>query len=723
MGILALAACVLVGVAVRAAEPELAAFPVDWQASADSPAGVAFLLDAPAGKGGFIRIDKGHLVRPDGSRFRIWGVNLTGKATVPSKEDAPRVAAHLARCGLNCMRFHFLDNPAPRGLIDGRRDDTRALDPEQLDRFDFFVAELKKRGIYSNINLNVGRKYKAGDGVPDHEYLGFAKALTYFNPRLIELQKEYARQLLTHRNPYTGNEYRHEPAVAIVELVNENSIVEAWFSGRLLGRNRQKNPGTWTDITERYERELTELYNQWLTKNLPADALASLRTAADVKEGPIPRLTPAEFGRAPSERFRTEASFYMDIERRYCDDMQRFLREELGVKPLLLGTSDHNHGKSGYPLLSSTARLDVVDGHVYWQHPHYITAESGKRQGFTIPNTPMVNAPLNCTVVQLARSAVAGKPYTVSEVNHPFPSEYACEGIPILTAYAAFHDWDGLFWYTMGHDDLLNSSSRNIGHFDLGPDPVKMSQLAAGALLFLRADVKAAQKSVDRSYTRTQVYESLRLKWAESPLFTPGFAPATLLVHGSRIASLDAAAAAEAYPAAPIEPFRSDTGELAWHGATEKRGLVVVDTPRSQALVGFCKENRQTTANLAAEIETPFCAITLSALDDRSIARGEKLLLTVTARVANSGMTWDEKRHSLDKWGTPPAQVEPVRGKIILRNLQDARAVTAQPLDGAGQPLGESLAATRTPDGWAVLLGTPATTWYVIGVQRCPSPR
>ena len=135
------------------------------------------------------------------------------------------MAAHLARCGVNCVRFHFLDRLAPHGLIDAGRDDTRALDPAQLDRLDFFVAELKKRGIYTNLNLNVGRTYKAGDGVRDHELLGFAKALTYFDPRLLELQKEYARQLLTHRNPYTGNEYRHEPAVAIVELVNENSIV------------------------------------------------------------------------------------------------------------------------------------------------------------------------------------------------------------------------------------------------------------------------------------------------------------------------------------------------------------------------------------------------------------------------------------------------------------------------------------------------------------------
>ena len=57
-----------------------------------------------------------------------------------------------------------------------------------------------------------------------------------------------------------------------------------------------------------------------------------------------------------------------------------------------------------------------------------------RKQGFSIGNTPMVNDPLNSTVVQLSRSPVAGKPYTVSEINHPFPNEYACEGIGVLAA-------------------------------------------------------------------------------------------------------------------------------------------------------------------------------------------------------------------------------------------------------------------------------------------------
>ena len=60
----------------------------------------------------------------------------------------------------------------------------------------------------------------------------------------------------------------------------------------------------------------------------------------------------------------------------------------------------------------------------------------------------MVNDPLDSTVVQFARTPVLGRPYTISETNHPFPHQFASEGFPILTAYALLHDWDGLYWFT-----------------------------------------------------------------------------------------------------------------------------------------------------------------------------------------------------------------------------------------------------------------------------------
>lgn len=698
-------------------------FPVDWNAPADSPVSVAGLLDRPAGKDGFVAVANGHLVRGAGEnavRLRIWGVNMTAKACFPAKEHAPRLADHLARVGINCVRFHFLDRTAPNGLIDATRNDTAAFDANQLDKLDFFVAELKKRGIYTNLNLNVGRTYKAGDGVRDHEIIGFAKAMTYFNPRLLELQRQYARDLLTHKNPYTGNEYRHEPAVALVELVNENSIVEAWFSGRLLGKHTTRNPGTWADIPASYEQELTALFNAWLAKNAPAEQVAAWKAEAKVGAGdPLPRLRPDQFGKASPERFRTEARFYMGLERDYFDSMAKLIKEEIGARMPVLATSDHNHGKSGYPLLASASRLDVIDGHVYWQHPHYLTdPKTGKRTGFSIPNTPMVNDPAKSTAVQLARSAVLGKPYTVSEANHPFPAEHAAEGVPVLTAYALLHDWDGIFWYTLAHDELVGQNPRPLQFFDYAPDPVKMSQLAAGALTFLRGDVKAAKETVLRAYTAEQVIDGIKAPWKEGPMFTPGFAPELALVHATRITAFDAKAT-PTYPAGPgvAGEIVSDTGQIRWAGAAAKKGTVTVETPRSQALVGYLKGAARGTSNLAADPETDFCALTLTSLDDAPIARAPRLLLTAGGRVANTGQAWNDKRTTLEKWGTAPARVEPVAGTVTLRGLDGAAGVSLQPLDGAGRSLGQPTEASRAGDGWRIKLGGP-TVWWAITVRR-----
>ena len=125
------------------------AFPVEWKSSpaVDWPADVSFLLQAPAGREGFVRVEGGHLVRADGRRLRLWGINATGKAALPATDAAPAVADGLARRGINCVRFHFLDRPAPAGLI-AAGDDTRSLDPRQMERLDCFVAELKRRGVY-----------------------------------------------------------------------------------------------------------------------------------------------------------------------------------------------------------------------------------------------------------------------------------------------------------------------------------------------------------------------------------------------------------------------------------------------------------------------------------------------------------------------------------------------------------------------------------------------
>ena len=575
-------------------------------------------------------------MRRGGERFRIWGVNLTGwthgSTNLPPKELAPLWAAELARFGINCVRFHFLDlttrdpndnspRRRPAGLIDRHRKDTQAFDPDQIDRLDFFVAELKKRGIYSDLNLNVGRTYKEGDGVPDWDQIAHAKGMTYIGDRLLELQRDYARQLLTHYNPYTKSEYCHEPAVAIVEIVNENSIVEFWLRNWLRGERKPENPHYMLDLTPYYEQRLAEKYNAWLKQTKSPQQLAQLCEQAGVEPGaPIPRLHREEFRDAPRERFHAEATFYMEMEKQFFLGMEDYLKKDLGVESLVIGTADHTYWLPNQPLLRSTSLMDIVDGHVYWQHPAI----------WNTRNTPMVNEPLRSTIVKLSRSACAGKPYTVSEVNHPNPNEYACEMIPILAAYAAFQDWDGIFFYTFEPKVGDDFQPFVVDPFDIMLDPVKMVQMAAGALLFARPDVQPARETVLRSYSADQLIESMRLPEAERPYFSPGFPLSIPLRHESRIRCLDCQPTGEfASPGGP--PYVSDTGELAWHVSQGKGGLVTIDTPRTQALVGFVRANGKSTSQLSAEVKNDFCAITVSSLDSKPLSFSSTLLLTACA--------------------------------------------------------------------------------------------
>jgi hypothetical protein len=669
-------------------------FVMDHRAATTSPADVSFLLEAPAGRNGFVTVKNGHLAKADGSRLKLWGVHLTdwsrGSVLLPSKEDAPMWAQTLARYGVNCVRLHFLDLDAPRGIIAAGNADSRRFDPQQLDRLDYLVSELKKRGVYLDLNLNVGRSYRAGDSVPDFERIRWGKGLVLYDARLIALEKEYARQLLTHLNPYTKTEYRNEPAVAIVEILNENGLWVGFDA-----------PSAF------YNDELTAQYNQWLTTQPPAD-VKRLREMTGVSETAlVPRLKGAEVGKAPKERFTAEMSFISDVERKFYAGMAAFLRDSLRVRVPITGTADHGHSSSSYPMLSSLSQLDIMDGHVYWEHP-----------GSPPPvNTPMVNDPLHSTVVQLSRTAVAGKPYTVSEFNHPFPNDWASEGIPILAAYASLQDWDAVIVYTFEPKRDASWKPYVGDPFDISLDPVRMTEMATGALMFLRGDVKPAAKTETRRYSQDLMFESRRLGRSEQPYFTPGFPLATPLVHGTRIASFDGPPTTS-FAAVDSVDITSDTKELRWLTSHRDSGMVTVETPRTQALIGFVAANARTVRNLAARLDTKFATLVLSSMDGKPIANAGRLLLTAGSRVSNTGLKWNADRTRTTDQGGSPSLIEPVTGTITLREIRRARRVSVNALDGAGKPIGDPIAATRSPAGWTFKVGAPVTTWYVITVQR-----
>jgi hypothetical protein len=685
----------------------MAPFTMDHRRAAlsTSPVDVSFLLDAPAGKHGFVQVKDGHLATGDGARIRFWGVNVTdwspGSQQIPPKTDAALWAATLARFGVNCVRFQFLDLLTPRGLIDSHSDDTQHLDAEAFDREDFFIAELEKRGIYIDFNLLVGRPFKAGDGVQDTQLLREGeKGTSLYDRRMIELQKDYAQQLLAHLNPYTKLKYTDDPAVALVEINNENAINIGF---------RPPSPF--------YLQELTDMYNKWLAQHRTPEQISTLRGMAGVKDdtAPVPLMQPRGAfpggapveAEAPAERIYAEAEFFNDLQHDYFADMENYIKQTLGSKSLVIATADHSHSNSGYPILRATLSMDVIDGHDYWEHPGVYSHKS-----------PMVNDPFNSTVVELSRSAVTGKPYTVSEVNNPFPNDYDGEGIPILAAYGALQDWDAIMWYTF-EPKLDPAWKPYVGDaFDDGLDPVKMPELAAGALMFLRGDVEKARSAVERSYTMDQVFDTLILPTTDRPYFTAGFPLDLPLEHEVRISSLDGPATQPFAKAVAPDPIVSDTRQLAWYTSAEKTGLVTVDTPRSQALIGFVRANGKAVSNMAAQVENTFCTIQLSSLDAKPISDASKLLLVAGGRVENTGQQWNSAGTDVTNWGNSPSLIEQVKGRITLRDIRGARAVHLQPIDGAGQPIGTAVNGMKSGDGWKISLGETVTTWYEITVDR-----
>ena len=206
-----------------------------------------------AGAEGFIMSDGDHFVDETGSQRRFLGTNICFTGCFPSHEDAEKVAAELARYGINLVRLHYVHHRVPPGREYPRKDSF--LEPVQLERFDYLFAKLKEKGIYTYFQLNIARKFGEDNGIVNAKQLPyFYHGIDNIDPRFIQLQKSFISEILAHKNPYTGLAYKNEPAISMLELANENTITYAWFTPRY----------RFTQLVEPYASEFKENWNDWL---------------------------------------------------------------------------------------------------------------------------------------------------------------------------------------------------------------------------------------------------------------------------------------------------------------------------------------------------------------------------------------------------------------------------------------------------------------------------
>ena len=138
--------------------------------------------------------------------------------------------------------------------------------------------------------------------------------------------------------------------------------------------------------------------------------------------------------------------FIWDTETVYWNGMRDFLKKELGVKVPIVGTQGFwspGHVQAG---------MDVIDSHAYWHHPQFEGGDWNPEK-WTIKNEPMAGAKDGGTLPGLAAQRVAGKPFICTEYNHSAPNTYGAETAPLIAAFAALQDWDGIFLFAYSHND------------------------------------------------------------------------------------------------------------------------------------------------------------------------------------------------------------------------------------------------------------------------------
>jgi len=754
-------------------------------------------------------------------RVRLWGVNLSFGANMPKKEDAPYIAARLAAAGVNAVRCHHMDTARwPRGLWNAK--DGKTIEPEALERLDYFIDQLARRGIYVDINLHVGRAHSQYLDLPKTNRQ-YDKIFNIFTPALVDAQKKFARELLTHVNKYRKVPYADDPAVAIVEITNENSLFmwgseqtlrtlppyyanilqgkfNAWLQKRYvtdeklrniwsegaeeLGKNMLDNsnfqtieaatnaPKNWNleqhsgckaslsqtrykdkkalriDISKADNTEWHLQFNQggiavksgkyytvtfdaaadkprriscgvsqahspwnnlglsqqveltgnWKTfrygfvakadddntrisfsfgtNNIPLyisnvefrpGGRVGLHKGESIKTGTVALYadseTPTVALYADSEtptRILDRMLFLAETEKEYFDGMRNFIKNDLGSKALVTGTIVF--GPLG---LYAQSDMDFIDAHAYWQHPRF-PGRPWDSGNWLIDQKPMTDYPAQATLFRLAAERLHGKPFTVSEYNHPAPLDSQAECVPMIASFAAAQDWDGIWLYTYSHssDDWYREKMNS--YFDIDTNPAKWGFMRAGAVIF--HDTKIGTTSSVCAVVPLADSPDVLASLAKLHLEHDRDMFAVLANRGSitREKMLETRFAATLGIENFVRVLYSSHPKLEW-SVENGKGFYTGLGQRASVYTGHAARFADSTDGKISIVGPDFVAVTVTALDREPLDQSEKILITACGRCENTGMKFFEDRRTVGRnWGGPPVQIETVEGTLVL---------------------------------------------------------
>ncbi len=617
------------------------------------PLDLSYLWEAekPAGKHGFLAVQGDSFAFEDGTPARFFGVNFNSGANFPSHEHSRIVARRLAQTGLNLVRFHQMDAewslPNLFQFSRGRHvANTRKLDMQTLDRLDYLIYCLKQEGIYVYMDLLTYRRFKSDDGVyGSPQMLDSGKPYVHFDPRMIELQKEFCDQLWNHYNPYTNLAYKDEPAIVMTEIANENDMF---------------HPKQFKIVIEPYRTQLEQRYRAWAAER-----------GIEVQEAPLDFQEPDD----------GILEFSKEITRNYYRDMMAHLRK-IGVKIPITGTNWANTPN----LYEVQLVTDFTDSHTYW------TPKIGDQRSFD--NRLMTGE--KCTFIDvLTMSRALDRPYFISEWDEPWPIEWRAESPLYLAAVGGFQGWSGFAIHTYRYGtnereavtgkigrDIVIGNSYYRGTFDTYNDPAKFGLFYAAALMFRRGDVQQGKEGHAITFDSLEKKEVGMMPYSEIPAIpllpekhrcgieVPGYPMGAAVNHPYNEPSVDDSQGCVC----------SDSGELmrSW-----TKGYGTIDTPMTKAVYGMVgKQGAIQLTDCTIESVTDFATIALSSLTEDPLTSCKNILLTAVGRAENANMQYSANHNSVLCSGEPPIECEVIRAKISLKT--DVSPVRVWSVDDEG---------------------------------------
>jgi len=654
---------------------------------------MSFLNSEIAGSSGFITVKDGHFVDGNGQRIRFFGTNLAYNSAFPDKETAAAIAARLKKLGMNVVRFHSMENQhVPRGIWDSTM---KEFDKGQMDRLDWFIYQLKLHGVYSNLNMHVTRNY------PDAEYKEFenfifGKALDQFYPPYIQMQKDYARELLTHRNPYTGNTYADEPAVAFVEVNNENSLLDNWH--RL------------TELKPYHKQALTGIWQTWLRSN------PSVKVQPGYTSDYIGIIK--NYNKASDTGKEMLWRFLMDTELSYAKEMTDYFRNDLKIHALICETQASYSGVAGVRRESHVS--DFIDMHAYWEHPRF-PGRSWSPTDWNIRNSSMVSDKKAGTFPRFGQHRVEGMPLTISEYDHPAPSFFNAEMFPMLNSVAAFQDFDGIYHFTF---DSPYNKGRIDRYFTSAGHPLKQIFVPAGAVLFRMGAVTPGGKrvtlglpddEVPGELMKTGESTNLRVTSMNNIWNREGSDDALTILRPISVDTKASELKLSEQVTVPDGPWISETGEIIWDTRDSINAVFKVNTPTAKIAVGYIGGKNIDLGNVSVQMDTTrynWAAVALTSLDGKPVEESSRILLVAAGRVENTDWKWDDKFTTIgSNWGKAPTKAEGIPAKLVFSAMDK---FTVHALDPAGKV---TIKVIVNKKGSAQIVNIGAqykTLWYII---------